>query len=93
MSRNHAVIKADIPKKASDSRSKIESWPLTGHQVLTISDMSSLHGTYLNNGLKVKSELLLKKDDEIIFGVPVYRNAQTFQPAVLTLQGMEFQNA
>ncbi|KAJ0119312.1 hypothetical protein J7T55_013550 [Diaporthe amygdali] len=76
MSRDHAEIIADIPA-----------------HVIRIRDAGSMHGTYLNNEpLESEDGRPLVAGDKVTFGVPVYRNQKTFQPAIVTV-GMEFQNA
>lgn len=52
-----------------------------------------MHGTYLGND-KVNSDKpqLLIPGDELVFGIPVYRNQRTFQPAKVKV-GIEFREA
>lgn len=64
---------------------------LTEQQAVTLRDSGSMHGTYLNNA-KISSEKTLRAEDEIILGVPVYRNEQTFQPATLKVERVEFRD-
>lgn len=61
-------------------------------QAVTLRDSGSMHGTYLNNA-KISSEKTLRAEDEIILGVPVYRNEHTFQPATLKVERVEFRDA
>lgn len=50
-----------------------------------------MHGTYLNKE-RISSEKpqILKKDDEIVCGLPVYRRDTNFQPAMLKVEKVEF---
>ncbi|KAI3393803.1 hypothetical protein diail_3624 [Diaporthe ilicicola] len=75
MSREHAEIEADIPG-----------------QIIRIRDAGSMHGTYLNDHqLDTEHARPLVAGDQVTFGLPVYRNQRTFQPATVTV-GLEFRN-
>ncbi|KAF3760576.1 hypothetical protein M406DRAFT_108145 [Cryphonectria parasitica EP155] len=62
------------------------------NKAITIRDSSSMHGTYLNN-VKICSERTLRANDQLLFGVPVYRNERTFQPATMKVNSVAFIDA
>lgn len=52
-----------------------------------------MHGTYVNGDKVAPTERrLLATGDKLVFGMAVYRNQQTFQPAEVEI-GVDFQAA
>lgn len=53
-----------------------------------------MHGTWLNN-VRIGSDepQAVKKGDDIVCGLPVYRRDTTFQPAMLKVEKVEFREA
>ncbi|CAN8106151.1 unnamed protein product [Discula destructiva] len=77
MSRNHAQLEADF-----------------NNETVGIRDYGSMHGTFLNNK-KISSDAPtgIRPGDELILGMPVFRHQEEYQPALLRVDGFEFQEA
>lgn len=58
-----------------------------------IRDLDSMHGTYLNKDRVDSKPTPLRPEDELIFGLPVYRHDTNFEPVHVRVDGIEFQEA
>ena len=78
MSRNHAQINIDVEGKVCSStelsNSKADKW-----QNITIQDIGSMHGTYLNGvELSRTTPIAINDGDVVVFGAEVRRGPETF---------------
>lgn len=58
-----------------------------------ISDSGSMHGTFLNKNNVAGNMSRIRVGDELTLGVPVFRNREEFQPALMRVDGVEFNEA
>jgi pSer/pThr/pTyr-binding forkhead associated (FHA) protein len=78
MSRDHAEITIDAAESVCSSKdlstSRADVW-----QNITIQDIGSMHGTYLN-GVQVpcKTPVVINDGDVVVFGAEVRRGPETF---------------
>jgi len=79
MSRDHAEISLDLENKVSPRLPAFPGPRANKKQAITIQDIGSMHGTYLNNvELPRKSPAPLGNNDVVVFGAEVKRGPETF---------------
>jgi len=80
MSRDHAEISINTNDKVySDISISIQQRKLTFIQTITIQDIGSMHGTYLNDfELPRKAVMVIDDGDTLVFGAEVRRGLETF---------------
>jgi hypothetical protein len=87
MSRNHAEIVADLDKKVEPTPfSNLRESLLTAVQTVSIRDIGSLHGTFINGDkAQIDSNVPVEIRDgsQVTFGVPIWRNSESFAPATI----------
>ena len=83
MSRNHAEIFLNNHKKVIYCLLLCEFICLLSNQIITIQDIGSMHGTFVNDlQLRAHEPKELSKNDVVVFGAEVKRNADTFPACV-----------
>lgn len=87
ISRKHAEISANIDDKVSDRAVvPFRSLLLTASQKVMITDIGSLHGTFLNGNkdkLPKNEPRELKHGDKVQLGVSIYRGNDMFPPTTV----------
>jgi pSer/pThr/pTyr-binding forkhead associated (FHA) protein len=78
MSRDHAEMTIDVEEKVRPSTATLQVQSLCS-QKITIQDIGSMHGTYLNGvELPRKTPMAIDDGDILVFGAEVRRGPETF---------------
>lgn len=90
MSRDHAQFTLKPEDKVGFSRTINGFDHANAYQTITIEDIGSMHGTYLN-GVELARHMpsILNNGDIVVFGAEVRRGPETF-PACSFLVAIEF---
>jgi pSer/pThr/pTyr-binding forkhead associated (FHA) protein len=90
MSRDHAELVFNAVDKVYPISHASAISQANKNQIITIQDIGSMHGTYLNTAeLARKSPTVLRDGDTLVFGAEVRRGPETF-PACAFRVNYEF---
>lgn len=60
-------------------------------QTVSIRDAGSMHGTFLNmETVQSGTPSAIRRGDELILGMPVFRHQEEYQPALVRVDSLEF---